>query len=240
VRRRGSAIGLAAGVSVVLLTAGCGFLGALANPEAADTEHPTATASATATPGPPVPLTIVEGDLLTRGGAPAGHLSVSVGKIQTGLVPPVPVADFDEACAVEGSSLQYVPVDFAFTSAGLAAHVTIGRGPATPADAGQVGIFVESGNSSQVYCADAPPLPTADKFWNQMGAPTITAWVVVDRAVTPETPDGRPEVFPTLQLRISDFRRFTDPTAQQTLMLGPLGLGAPCADDAEAICVPLG
>ena len=170
-RRRGSAIGLAAGSSMVLLTAGCGFLGALADPEAADAERPTATASATATPGPPVPLTIVEGDLLTRGGAPAGHLSVSVGTLQTGLVPPVPVADFEEACSVEGPSLQYVPVDFAFTSAGLAAHVGIGRGPATPADTGQVGIFVESGNGNQVYCADSPPLPTADKFWNQMGAP---------------------------------------------------------------------
>ena len=112
---------------------------------------------------------------------------------------------------------------------------------ATPTDFGDVGIFVESNDGDQVYCTDSPPLPTRDRFFNQAGARAITAWVVLGRAVTPATPDGRPEVFPTLQLRISDLRQMHDATTvQRRLVPGALGIGAPCADDARAICVPLG
>lgn len=240
--RAGSRAGAAIGVLLVVLTSGCAFLDDLAHPQEPDAEATTAApvAAAPTAPGPPVPRVIVDGDLLTSGGGPAGRLVVSVGAVETGLVPPVPIADFGDACSVEGRSLQYVPIDFATTSAGVAAHLEIGTGPDTPADVCQVVIFVESGNGSQDYCADAPPMPTSDRFWNPMGAPTVTAWVVLDDAVTPATPGGRPEVFPTLQLRISDLRRFSDPTVQHGLVPGALGVGSPCADDADAICVPLG
>jgi len=73
-----------------------------------------------------------------------------------------------------------------------------------------------------------------------MGKPTITAWIVLDQAVTPATPEGRPEVFPTLQLRISDLRRFLGNGSVQTFTLGALTVGAACADDPDALCVPLG
>ena len=73
-----------------------------------------------------------------------------------------------------------------------------------------------------------------------MGAPTITAWAVLDQAVTPAAPAGRPEVFPTLELRISDFRLFSDRAAQHAFVPQPPDRGALCPDDPDALCVPLG
>jgi len=218
---------------VLTAVSGCGFLNALAQPGAPDPE-PVATASPSPVPEPP-PV-IVDGDLQTSGGAAAGHLAVTLGPARTGLVPPVVNT---EGCHFDAPSLEYVPVEFA-APPGLAAHVEISTGRATPAGIGDVGIFVESNNGEQVYCTDYPPLPTRDRFFNQSGARTITAWVVLDHAVTPATPDGRPDVFPTLQLRISDIRQLSDATTGRTLVPGALGVGAVCPDDPHAICAPLG
>jgi hypothetical protein len=221
-------------VTVLVGLSGCGFMHALAHPPAPEPE-PVATATAAPTPEPP-PV-IVDGDLRASDGGAGGRFAVTLGKARTGLVPPVSDA---QSCHFDAPSLQYLPVEFA-TPPGLAAHVEVSTGPATPPDIGDVGLFVESNGGAQVYCTDFPPLPTRDKFWNQSGAPTLTAWVVLERAVTPETPDGRPEVFPTLQLRISDLRELSDPwTVQRRLVPGTLGVGAACADDPRAICVPLG
>ena len=231
---------------VLLGSVGCGFTNALAHPEATQSSAAltAAAAPAASTPDPDEPRVIVDGDLLTSSGAPAGRLGVTVGPVRTGLVPPVHDAT---ACHFDGPSLQYVPVVFTFGAPGptgyggpgLAAHVAVSTGPATPSDIGDVGIFVESGGG-QKYCAGYPPLPTTDKFWNQMGKATITAWIVLDRAVTPETPGGRPEVFPTLELRISDMRRFAGNGSAQTFTVGPLTVGDACADDPDALCVSLG
>lgn len=219
---------------VLAASSGCGFLNALAHPQAPDPEPGLATATPAPTPEPPP--TIVDGDLQGSGGG--GHLVVTLGQPRTGLAPPVPNTD---ACNFDAPSLEYVPVEFAFTSPGLGAHVEISTGPATPSDIGDVGIFVESANGAEAYCTDFPPLPTRDTFFNQMGARTITAWVVLDGAVTPATPTGRPEVFPTLQLRISGLRLLSGPvTVRSRLVPGVLGVGAVCADDPHAICVPLG
>jgi hypothetical protein len=230
-------------VAIVLLTAsGCGFAHALAHPEAQTGSAQTgsaqtaATDAAPATPDPDQPRTIVDGDLLTSAGSSGGRLVVRVDPVRSGLVPPVHDAS---PCHFDGPSLQYLPVEFA-TPPGLAAHVEVSTGPATPADIGDVGIFVESNGGGQVYCTDYPPLPTRDRFWNQMGARTIRAWVVLDKAVTPATPQGRAEVFPTLQLRISHFRMLSGATGGGPLVPGALGGGAVCPDDSGAICVPLG
>jgi hypothetical protein len=223
-------------LGVVLATAtGCGFLNALAHPPAPDPEP---IAAATPAPPPPPPPVIVDGDLQGPGGGAVGRLVVTLGRPRTGLVPPL---SNTEACDFDPSALQYLPVEFASTVPGLAAHVEVSTGPTTPTDIGNVGIFVESNDGDQVHCDDSPRLPTRDTFFNQAGARAITAWVVLSRAVTPATPDGRPEVFPTVQLRISDLREMHDATTvQRRLVPGALGTGAPCADDARAICVPLG
>jgi hypothetical protein len=46
--------------------------------------------------------------------------------------------------------------------------------------------------------------------------------------------------YPTLRLRISDLRVFTDPERVRPLTVGEMAVGAACPDDPEAICVPLG
>ena len=243
-------------VLVVVTTSGCGFLNDLANPDAAAiAEAPSPAAPPPTEPGitvpvveaadPDQPRVIAEGPLQAGGGGASGHLVVTQGPVRTGLVPPVP--GFSFTCPVDGPSLQYVAVDFAYQSAaaqshplpGLAAHVSVSTGPATPTDLGDVGVFADSGGDPGPYCADYPPLPTTDKFWNQMGAATVAVFVVVDQAVTPAFRAGRSDVFATLQLKISNLRLFSDPEAVRPLDVGQMTVGAPCADDPDAICVPL-
>jgi hypothetical protein len=165
--------------------------------------------------------------------------------VRTGLVPPVP--GFSDGCPVDGPSLQYVAVDFTYTTTddhqtprpGLAAHVTVHRGPATPDDVGDVGVFADSHGNPGPFCSDYPPLPTTDTFWNQMGAASVTVFVAVDRAVSPAFPGGRAEVFPTLELEISSLRWFRDPGSVRTLGVGDMSVGAACSHDATAICLQL-
>ena len=156
--------------------------------------------------------------------------------------------NFSDSCPVEPTSLQYVPVSVAFTTPGgslpdgpgLAARLDVGVGQSTPSDIGDVGVVVESGDGTEQYCHDYPPLPTSDRFWNQMNAATVTGYVVLDQAVTPATPDGRPDVFPTLGLRISDLRLFSHPEDVRRSGSANWRSAPPCPDDPEAICVPLG
>ena len=244
-RRARRLVGGAVALIVLATTTGCAFLDDLARPEAQ------AAVPEAASGGPPRPtvdpdgaVVIAEGDLLLTGGGPLGHLVVTQGPVRTGLVPPVP--GFSGDCPVDGPSLQYVAVDVTYTTTndrtpgpGLAAHVTVARGPATPADAGDVGVFADSGGDPGPYCADHPPLPTTDTFWNQMGAASVTVFVVVDRAVSAAFPTGRAEVFPTLQLEISHLRWFLEPGSVRTLGVGELSVGAACTHDPAAVCVPL-
>lgn len=221
----------------VLLTAatlavtlsGCGFAEALAHPKTPDVQPELPSAAPTTT----VERTIL--DTYFAGGA--GHVTVTVDPVGTGVAPPVP--NFGEDCPVSAASLQYVAFHVSGVS-DLAAHVRVSPGPSTPAGIGDIGVFVNSGNSDEHYCAHYPPLPTSDEFWNQMGAASVSGWVVLDRAVTAATPQGRPEVFPTLQLRFSDFRIFSDPTEQHHVTPSTPTVGALCPDDATAVCVSLG
>jgi hypothetical protein len=177
-------------------------------------------------------VVIADVALQSAGGAPAGSLTVTAGPVVTGLV--LPFTEFFEDCPVSGPSLQYVPVTFAYrvdgpAEDGLAAHLTVTPGPATPADIGDVGVFFKPSPGHDVYCRDYPPLPTTDTFWAHGGPDVVTGYVVLDRAV-----------FPTLQARI-DHIRVRDPEGgQRRLTAGPGPVGAACSDDPGALCVPLG
>ncbi len=244
-RGRGRAWGLLAAVAV--LTSGCAFLEDLAEPDDAPPSVPVASPAPRGEPAAAEPVVVAEGFLLSAAGGAGGRITVTVGLPVSGSVPPVP--DFSDSCAVEPTSLQYVPVSVAFTpngdgapadAPGLAARLDVGVGPSTPADIGEVGVVVESGDGTEQYCHDYPPLPTSDRFWNQMNAGTVTGYVLLDRAITPATPDGRPDVFPTLGVRISELRLFSNVEQVRRLGVGHLSVGAACPDDPEAICVPLG
>jgi hypothetical protein len=229
----------AAVLAAALPLAGCGFLDALAHPDAAGQRASSATpAPVPAVATPVAPRVVGQAPL-----ADVGTVTVTVGDPVPGLLPPVPNA---RNCPWTPTRLQYLPVSFTLTAAsgaqlpGLAAHVTLHRGPATPADAGDTGVFVESGGALAEYCDGGTALPTTDRFWDQMGAPQITAYVVVEDAVDAAHPDGRPDVLASLQVEVSDFRVFADPERQRTVALQDPAVGTRCADDPAALCVALG
>jgi len=227
-------------LAVVLPVGGCGFVNAMAHPEERTTEAPSPAPVAPATTTAPAgPVTLVQADL-------AGdlHLQVTVGPVRTGLVPPFP--EFSDGCPVSGPSLQYVAVGFRLTGLpgdsyeGLAGHLTVTPGPATPGDIGDVGVFFGPSEGHDVYCADYPPLPTTDTFWSHGGPPVVEGYVVLDQAVTAATPQGRPEVFPTLQARIDHLRVKDGQTlAERELHVTAVGAGTQCPDDPDAFCIPL-
>jgi hypothetical protein len=231
----------AALLAVVLTAAGCGFVNAMAHPEERTAEPSSAAPVAAApTTAPPGPVTLVRADL--QGDL---HLQVTVDPVRTGLVPPIP--EFSDGCPVSGPSLQYVAVNFDLTGLqsdsyeGLAAHLTVTPGPATPGDIGDVGVFFGPSEGHDVYCADYPPLPTTDTFWSHGGPPVVEGYVVLDQAVTAATPQGRAEVFPTLQARIDHLRVKDGQTlTERELHVTAVRTGAAqCPDDPDAFCIPL-
>jgi hypothetical protein len=224
--------------TVLATTAGCGFLRDLTEDEPQPTIPLSDETPAPLTSPATGPVVIAAGSLADASGTRIGAITVTAGAVVTGLVPPVP--SFADACPVAEESLQYLPVDVAFSVPGFAARLDVSTGPATPADVGDVGVVVESGDGSQRYCAEYPPLPTADRFWNTVGAETVTGYVVLDEAVTAATPDGRAGVFPTLRLRLSDLRVLDRPGRALGLTVQDMSVGAPCPDDPSAICVALG
>jgi hypothetical protein len=230
----------AALLAVVLTAAGCGFVTAMAHPEEQTTEasSPAPVAPAPTTPDPDEPVVIVNVPL-TSGGSEVGRLVVTTGSVHTGFALPYP--EMNDGCHLDGAALQYVPVTFTFhggaDDGGWAAHLTVTPGPATPGDIGDVGVFFRPTQGHDIYCRDSPPLPTTDTFWIRDGKQT-SGWVVLEGAVTPATPQGRADVFLTLQARIDHIRlRDGDDERPLTPAAGPVG--TPCADDAEALCVPL-
>lgn len=228
-------------LAVVLTASGCGFLNAMAHPEAQAAEATTSPAAPT-TPGPDDSVVIANVPLQTDDGATFGQLVVTTGSIHTGLV--LPFGQFSEDCPVDGPSMQYVPVTFTLSGAGsadggLAAHLTVTPGPSTPADIGDVGVFFNPTQGHDEYCQDFPPLPTTDGFWVRGGPDKVSGYVVLDMAVTPTTPEGRADVFPTLQARIDHIRILTGGPDTLTLSVGAGPVGTPCADDPAALCVPL-
>lgn len=235
---------LAVALAAALLTSGCGFLDAVAHPEelqdATTSSTPPAPAAPTTTAGPDV---IAQAELRWAGdGSSAGSLAVTVGKVQTGLIPPF--HEFAEDCPVSGPSLQYVPVILSFggaAAAGPAGRLAVIPGPSTPGDIGDVGVFFRPGDEDDEYCRDYPPLPSTDTFWSHGAGGEATGYVVLDQAVTAATPQGRADVFPTLQARIGHLRvRDPDTQVERALTLGTVGAGTTCPDDPGAFCISLG
>lgn len=235
---------LVAIAAVLATVSGCGFANALAHPASVpvvSSDDPAADSAAPATPSDRV---IAAADL-RRGDVVTGHLAVTAGPVRTGLAPPV--MNFSVDCPVDGKSLQYVAIGITYTTpdgdplSGLAGHLTVRTGAATPAGIGDVGVFFESMDGDERYCAHYPPLPTTDTFYNHAGPQTVYGYVVLDRAVTPTTPQGRPEVFPTLQLELSHLRWFADysSTADARTPAAP-SAGTTCPGDPTALCMQLG
>lgn len=230
-------------VAALLLTAsGCGFADALAHPKTPDVVPEQATT--TAAPTTPAERSVIEADVRLASGE-TGHVSITVGPVRNGLAPPVP--NFSDDCPVDWQTLQYVAVGVTFRLggaqgiSGLAGHLAVRTTAATPAGTGDVGVFFESQDGAERYCAHYPPLPTTDSFYNHAGPQVVYGYVVLDKAITPSTPQGRPEVFPTLQLQLSDLRYY-EPDSDQPTPVTPTAVtvGTACPGAAAAICAQLG
>lgn len=226
----------AAAVAVVLVTtAGCGLGAALGEgPHTAPTTAPgTVAAVGSAAPTTATPVEVQIADVPLGGAGGTDRLTVTRGRVQTGLVPPMPSWGSD--CGVDNAALQYLPITIEFGGDELAGRLTVSTTAATPAGTGPIGVFFDG--STEPYCQDDPPFDLVDTFWSHGNGGRTTAYLVLQDAVTPATPQGRAEVFSTLDVRLDDLRRHASHDAP--VRLSAPTVGALCPDDADAICVPL-
>jgi hypothetical protein len=210
-----------------------------ASPSAApSTPAGAASASIAGTVGP-VPLAepVVARAALERAGHSAGLLTVGTGELVTGLAPAV--VNFHE-CGGDGKQMEYLPVEFRNPPGGIAGAVTVQPGPATPPGIGRLGFFFESNNGDALPCRPAAAWPTSDTFEAVNGDQLVTGYVVLDEAVTPSAPQGRPDVFRSLQLKISDLRQLDNDNVLRPLSVGTPTVGQLCPGDQVAVCAPLG
>jgi hypothetical protein len=238
---------LGGAVALVAVIAGVGIAAVVPHRSSAPT-HASSSAAAPSTPAGAAPASMAGGvatvpsegptvvqAALQRAGHSAGLLTVGTGKLVKGLAPPV--VNFNE-CGVDGKQMEYLPVEIRNPLGGLAAAVTVQPGPTTPPGIGQLGFFFESNNGDAIPCQAGAAWPTTDTFESVSGAQLITGYVVLEQAVTPAAPQGRPDVFSSLQLKISHLRQFDD-YVLQPLSVGTPTVGQLCSGDQNAVCAPL-
>jgi hypothetical protein len=168
-------------------------------------------------------------------GQPVAPLTVGTGALVTGRAP-ARVPNFS-TCRADDAALEYLPVEIRLPAPFLAGTVAVQAPATTPPGIGRLGFFFESGDKYNLPCS-VDTWSTTDSFANASRVQVITGYVVLDRAVTPSTPRGRPDVFATLRLRISDLR-FHD-VAVPPLTISTPTVGELCPGTQDAICAPLG
>ncbi|MEI4280731.1 hypothetical protein [Klenkia terrae] len=220
---------------VLAATSGCGVGAALGQQPATTSvdvaPDPVASPTTTTASAPADPVLVVRAPL--GGAAGSDELTVTRGRTQTGLVPPMP--GWSAECPVDFPALQYVPLEVQVDGDDLAGHLTVETTAATPSDIGPIGVFFDG--AAEPYCQGDPAFALTDTFWSHGNSGRATAYVVLQDAVTPATPAGRPEVFSTLEIRIDHLRTHSGgdvPFTPQTPVVGAL-----CADDPDAVCVSL-
>jgi len=163
---------------------------------------------------------------------PTAPLIVGTEPVEGGAAPDR-VPNFD-SCHADAASLQYLPVQIRLPENWLSARFTVQPTPSTPAGIGRLGFFFQAGESS-VPCANGA-WSTSDSFLaSNVGQAAITGYVVLDQAFTAATPQGRPDVFRSLGLRISDIR-LSDRPAE----VHPPTIGSFCPGTTSDLCASLG
>lgn len=197
----------------------------------APTTPPTDTA-ATPQPGPVLIEAALDYPGLIDNVAPTNPLVVGTQPVQGGAAPDR-VPNFD-SCHADAASLQYLPVQIRMPEGWLSARFTVQPTPSTPAGIGRLGFFFQAGEASTPCPAGA--WSTSDSFQaSNVGQSVITGYVVLDRAFTSATPQGRPDVFRTLGLRISNIR-LSDRPAE----VHPPTVGSFCPGSRADLCASLG
>ncbi len=195
---------------------------------------PTAATGTTATRPRPGPV-LVQADLtdpaVTGGWRPAPLI---IGREPTqGGVAPDRVPNFD-SCQADRATLQYLPVEIRMPELWLSATVQVQTTASTPVGIGRLGFFFQAGRDS-TPCPDGA-WPTSDSFVaSNVGQTRITGYVVLDQAFTPSTPQGRPDVFRTLELRVSDIR-----SSGRLVTVSPPTAGSLCPGTSGDLCTSLG
>lgn len=163
---------------------------------------------------------------------PTAPLIVGTQPVQGGAAPDR-VPNFD-SCHADATSLQYLPVQIRMPENWLSARFTVQPSTSTPTGIGRLGFFFQAGEAS-IPCP-AGAWSTSDSFQaSNMGQEVITGYVVLDQAFTAATPQGRPEVFRSLGLRISDIRLSDRPAD-----VHPPTVGSFCPGTRSDLCASLG
>ncbi len=163
---------------------------------------------------------------------PTAPLVVGTQPVQGGAAPDR-VPNFD-TCHAAAASVQYLPVQIRMPENWLSARFTVEPTASTPAGIGRLGFFFQAGEAS-IPCP-AGAWSTTDSFQaSNMGQEVITGYVVLDRAFTAATPQGRPDVFRSLGLRISNIR-LSDRPAE----VHPPAVGSFCPGTRSDLCASLG
>lgn len=159
-------------------------------------------------------------------------LVVGTQPLQGGAAPDR-VPNFD-TCTADPARLQYLPVQIRMPQYWLSATFTVQTTGSTPPDIGRLGFFFQSGG-------DGTPCPngtwsTSDSFLAaNMDQQVITGYVVLDPAFTSSTPQGRPDVFRSLQLRVSDIQY----GGRRPIVSAPT-VGSLCPGTQDELCASLG
>jgi hypothetical protein len=159
-----------------------------------------------------------------------GPLIVGTQPLQGGEAPDR-VPNFD-TCHADPAALQYLPVEIRMPENWLSGTFTVQTTASTPAGIGRLGFF-RAGDTS-TPCPDGA-WSTSDSFLaSNTGQQLITGHVVLDQAFTPSTPQGRPDVFRTLRLRISDIRY-----SGRLVTVSPPTVGSLCPGAKNDLCASL-
>ena len=161
----------------------------------------------------------------------SARLRIGTGSLVTRHAPEK-VPDF-LTCTVDDGSLEYLPVEIRSPQLWSSGTVEVQTTARTPAGIGRLGFFFQAGDRA-TPCPNGS-WPTTDSFQaSNMGQTVITGYVVLDGAVTPSTPHGRPDVFGSLTLRVSNVRLSGRPGIVSTPIVGAL-----CPGTRDAVCAQL-
>jgi hypothetical protein len=236
-RRRRVLAGAGALATVVALTAVVAVVQGLttARPDASGSTaaSPSAATGTTAARPQPAPVVIQAGlaDPAIAGGGGIGPLVVGTLPVRGGVAPER-VPNFD-SCGADRAALQYLPVQISLPADYLSATFEVRTTASTPSSIGRLGFFFQAGRES-TPCTDGA-WPTSDSFLANLHQAHITGYVVLDQAFTPSTPQGRPDVFGTLELRVSDIRLSGRPATVSAPTIGSL-----CPGTQNELCAALG
>ena len=179
---------------------------ATAPPARTATAAPSTVAAPTAGATPAAgPVVIDAGltDIPSEGGMSFKPLIIGRQPLQGGAAPDR-VPNFD-TCTANPATLQFLPVQIRLPETWLSGTFTVQTTASTPTGIGRLGFFFQAGDAS-TPCPNGAWSSSDSFLASNMDQQVITGYVVLDQAFTASTPQGRDDVFLSLQLRVSNLR----------------------------------